>query len=157
MRNHWFGPLVASAILAAVTSGAAAAPPTAGEQAIEYRHSVYHVIAWNVGPMNEMIKGKIPYDPATFAKHAARVAMMTPMLLEGFPPDSNIAGKTHAKPGVWTDRATFENLLKKLETRSATLADVAKGGDLAKVKPAFNDLLQACKDCHEKFREKDED
>jgi len=79
------------------------------------------------------------------------------MLLEGFPPGSYIAGKTHAKQTVWTDRAAFEDLLKKLEARSSTLAEVAKGGDLAKVRPAFNDLVQVCKDCHEKFREKDED
>ncbi|HXQ31802.1 MAG TPA: cytochrome c [Steroidobacteraceae bacterium] len=157
MRNHWLGPLVALATLIGFTACAVAAPPSAGEQAIEYRHSVYHVIAWNVGPMSAVIKGKIPYDAAAFASHAARVAMMTPMLLEGFTPDSNIAGKTHAKPAGWTDRATFENLLKKLVARSATLADVAQGGDLATIKPAFNDLVQVCKDSHDKFREKDED
>jgi dimethylargininase len=57
----------------------------------------------------------------------------------------------------FADRAEFEDLLKKLEARSATLADVAKSGDLAKIKPAFGDLLQTCEDCHKKFREKQED
>jgi cytochrome c556 len=42
--------------------------------------------------------------------------------------------------------------MKDLVTKTATLADVAKGGDLAKIKPAFADAGQACKACHDKFK-----
>jgi cytochrome c556 len=157
MRKHRNGLLAALIALGALAGHAAAAPPSKAEQAIEYRHAVYHVIAWNVAPMGAAVKGKIPYDAAVFARHAARVALLTPMLLEGFPPDSYVAGKTHAKQAVFTNRAEFEELLKTLETRSVTLADVAKSGDLTKIKPAFADLVKTCDDCHKKFREKDED
>ena len=46
--------------------------------------------------------------------------------------------------------------MKKLADRSTTLADVAKSGDLARIKPALNDLTQACKNCHDKFKKKDD-
>jgi len=157
MRNHWLGSSVALAALAGLCASAAAATQSPAEQAIEYRHSVYHVIAWNVTPMAAAVRGKAPYDPAAFAYHANRVALLASMLLEGFPYNSYVAGKTHAKPEVWSNRAAFEDLLKKLESRSATLAEVAKSGDLEKIKPAFNDLAQTCADCHKQFREKLED
>ena len=42
-----------------------------------------------------------------------------------------------------------------LAAKSADLADVAKSGDLAKIKPAFKELTQVCKSCHDKFRTDD--
>ena len=152
-------PLVRPAlfvIAALCAAGAAAAPKSKAEEAIHYRHSVYHVIEWNVASMGDAVDGKIPYDKDRFAMHAARVALLTPMLPEGFPDGSYIAGKTAAKPEIWKHRAEFDELMKKLAAKSAALADVAKSGDLATIKPAFNELVQVCKSCHDKFKAKDD-
>jgi cytochrome c556 len=78
------------------------------------------------------------------------------MLPEGFPAGSYVKDKTAAKPAIWENRAEFDALLTKLANKSAALAEVAKGGDLAAIKPAFSELTQVCKSCHDKFREKDE-
>ena len=145
-----------AALAALVAATASAAPPSKAEQAIEYRHSVYHVIAWNVHRMADAVEGKAPYDKDAFATQAARVALLTPMLPEGFPDGSYLKGKTGAKPEIWQKRAEFDELMKKLAAKSAALADVAKGGELASVKPAFNELTQVCKSCHDKFRNKDD-
>jgi cytochrome c556 len=145
--------LVVLAALASVT--ASAAPKSKGEQAIGYRHSVYHVIAWNIQKMGAAVDGKVPYDKDAFATWASRVALLAPMLPEGFPEDSYIQGKTEAKPEIWTSRAEFDDLMKKLAAKSAALADVARGGDRAAIKTAFGELTQACKNCHDKFKTKD--
>ena len=144
----------ALAVLATLTATVAAVAHevSPAERAIEYRKAVYHVIAWNFGGMAAVIKGKAPYDKDAFALAASRVATLAPMLPEGFPAGSLLAGKTDAKPEIWTDPAEFDRFMKNLATRSAALADVAKSGDLARIKPAFGELAQACKDCHEKFR-----
>ncbi len=140
-------------LLAALASASAAAdPPSKGEEAIEYRHSVYHVIRWNVRKMDAVIEGKVAYDKDAFATEASRVAVLATMLPEGFPEGSYIEGKTHAKPEIWTHRAEFDELMTRLAQKSAALADVAQGGDLAKVTPAFNELAKACKYCHDKFK-----
>ena len=141
-----------SILLTSMTALSHDAASDAGNQAI-----VYHVIGWNVSPMHAMVDGKKAYDAAAFTKHANRVAALAPMLLEGFPPGSYIKGKTEAKENVWTQRAEFEALLKKFETRSTNLATVSQSGDLTKIKPAYTELVQVCKDCHEKFKEKDRD
>ncbi len=159
MTSRSFRPC--RALIACVALGATAAavadPHTPAERAIHYRHSVYHVIEWNVTAMGNAVKGKAPYNSTDFSLRAARVATLVPMLLEGFPPGSYVEGHTLAKPSIWTDRATFESLLTKLGTRSEALVEVAKGGDLATIKPAFNDLVQTCNECHKKFKEKDDD
>ncbi len=147
---------IALVALLAATATAAAAPQSPAERAIHYRHSVYHVIEWNVALMGRAIDGKIPYDKDAFATQAARVAQLAPMLPEGFPEGSYIAGKTDAKPEIWKNRTEFDELMKRLATKSAALADVARGGDLAKAKDAFNELTQACKSCHDKFKKKDD-
>jgi len=148
--------LFALASLLAASVTASAAPQSAAERAIHYRHSVYHVIEWNVALMGKAIEGKIPYDKDAFALQAARIAALAPMLPEGFPDGSYVKGKTDAKPEIWQQRAEFDELMQRLATKSAALADVAKGGDLAKAKPAFNELMQACKSCHDKFKKKDD-
>ena len=148
--------LFALASLLAASVTASAAPQSAAERAIHYRHSVYHVIEWNVALMGKAIEGKIPYDKDAFALQAARIAALAPMLPEGFPDGSYVKGKTDAKPEIWQHRAEFDELMQRLATKSTALADAAKGGDLAKAKPAFNELMQACKSCHDKFKKKDD-
>ena len=149
------GLIVLTALLAAAAA-AHSAPPSKAEQTIDYRHSVYHVIAWNVHKLGAAVEGKVPYDKDAFALQAARVAMLAPMLPEGFPEGSYVKGKTEAKPEIWKNRAEFDELMKKLATKSAALAEAAKSGDLAKAKPAFNELTQVCKSCHDTFKAEDD-
>jgi cytochrome c556 len=146
--------LCALALLAAGTARADTREDA--ERAIHYRHSVYHVIEWNVAAMHAAVTGAVPYDPAAFAMRAGRVATLVPMLLEGFTPNSYLPGHTLAKEAVWSHRAEFEELLNKLGTRSTALAEVAKGGDLNAIRPVFNELTQTCKECHKRFKEKGE-
>ncbi|HKE43963.1 MAG TPA: cytochrome c [Steroidobacteraceae bacterium] len=127
-------------------------PPSKAEQAIKYRQSVYKVILWNFGPMHGMAEGKIPYDATDFAKRAERVATMAPMLLEGYPPGSNTDAPTRAKPEIWQNFDEFSKLMHNMEDKAAALASVAKEGSLDKSRAAANELGDACKACHDKFR-----
>ena len=145
------GALVTVLLLAA-SAGTLAHEHSPAERAIEYRQSVYHVIGWNFAPMSAAIQGKSPYDKDAFALAAARIATLAPMLPEGFPAGSRVAGKTDAKPEIWQDTAEFARLMKELATRSAALAEIARGGDLEKIRPVFDDLARTCKGCHKKFR-----
>lgn len=149
--QHRRGALLTALLLFASASTLAHEQSPAA-RAIEYRQSVYHVIGWNFAPMSAAIQGKVPYDKDAFALAAARVAALAPMLPEGFPAGSRVAGKTDAKPEIWQDTAEFARLMKELATRSAALAEIARGGDLEQIRPVFNDLAKTCKSCHKKFR-----
>ncbi len=147
-------PLLLSLALCMLMSAPTrAAEPSPGEQAIDYRHSLYDVLAWNFMPLTKMAKGETPYDKERFATLAHRVAYLAPLLSEAFPTGSFIPKKTDAKAIIWEQRAEFDGLLTTLANRSATLAEVSKSGDLAKIRPALKATGEVCKECHKKFKE----
>jgi cytochrome c556 len=130
----------------------AADAPSKGEQALKFRKAAYQVMAWNFGPLGAMAQGKVPYDAAEFAKRAERVAQIAPMLSEGFPAETKDLPHSELKPAMWANRADFDAKMKDLVDRTATLATVAKSGDFATSKAAFFDTANACKACHDKYK-----
>jgi cytochrome c556 len=143
--------MVIGSLLAGV--GAAPADEVKPEDAVKYRQSVYTVIKWNFAPMGAMMKGEKPYDKDAFARHAERVAALAPMLLEGYPKGSDMVSETNAKPEIWEQWDKFKGGMDKLQSESAKLAEVAKTGDMAKIKPQFGETAKICKACHDDFRQ----
>jgi len=159
-RDYRWRPVTSSALAAVLVALAGVVlhaqaqdkPPSKAEQAIKYRQSVYKVILWNFGPVAGMAQGKIPYDPADFARRAERVATMAPMLLEGYPEGSATGTTTRARPEIWEHMDEFTQLMKDMEGKAAALATISRDGDFEKAKAAFLELANACKACHEKYR-----
>jgi cytochrome c556 len=141
----------------AVISGALALsmPAMAGkaEDAVHYRQGILMGMGWNVGAMGAMVKGDVPFDAARFAFLAGRTAVLAPMVLEGFTPDTKDA-KSHALPALWDNYADFEKRMKENVESTAKLAEVAKSGDEAAMKAQFGEAVQVCKGCHDEYREK---
>lgn len=140
------------AVAATLAGAAVATAAVKPETAIHYRQSVYTMIGWNFGPLAHMVQGKSSWDAAQFAKHAERIAFLAPQLLEGFPPGSDKGADTEAKPGIWQNMDDFKSKMDELVKQSRALADIAKGGDEAKMKEQFKQTAGACKSCHDKYR-----
>ncbi|HKE47388.1 MAG TPA: cytochrome c [Rhodanobacteraceae bacterium] len=138
--------------MAALLATAIAAAAVKPETAIHYRQSVYTMIGWNFVPMVDMIKNKTPWDSATFAKHADRLAFLAPQLLEGFPEGSDKGAETEAKPEIWKNMDDFKSKMSDLVRETKALADVARAGDEAKTREQFRKTAGACKSCHDKYR-----
>lgn len=138
-----------TALLSGACIATAAVKPDA---AIRYRQSVYTMIGWNFSPMAQMVKGKTAWDAAEFSRHAERVAALAPQLMEGFPQGSETGAKTEAKPEIWKNPEDFKAKMDDLIKQSRALADVAKGGDEAKIKEQFKTTAGTCKSCHDKYR-----
>jgi cytochrome c556 len=143
------------AVAAALATAAAATAAVKPETAIQYRQSVYRMIGWNFMPLVAMIKNKTPWDPAEFAKHADRIAQLTPQLLEGFPEGSDNGAETEAKPDIWKNMSDFRSKMDDLVRESKALSDVAKTGDETKMREQFKKTAGACKSCHDKYREQE--
>ena len=141
-------PLSLLLLAASATANAQAKP----EDVIRYRQSAYTVLLWNWMPMNSMVRDRIPFDAAEFARRAERVAAIAPQLLEGFPEGSGSGAPTEAKPEIWTDFADFTSKMKDLERESAALAAIAKSGDEAKMREQFAKVGGTCKACHDTYK-----
>lgn len=126
------------------------------EDAVEYRRGVYEVIKWNFVPMAGMVKGELEYNADEFAMRAERIAALSKMPLEGFIEGTDLlsmgAEKTEAKPDIWEQWDTFKEKMSSFEAEAAKLAEVAKTGDLAQIKPQFGETGKNCKSCHDEFR-----
>lgn len=140
---------------AALLTSAALAKPTKEEQEVEYRQSLFVVLAGNFGPLGAMAEGKVPFNVDQAKLRADRVAYLAPLLKEAFPADSNTVAHTAAKPEIWTDTTGFASALQALLDKSAALAAAAQSGDEGKIKAAVMQTSNTCKACHDKFRTKD--
>jgi cytochrome c556 len=128
--------------------------PTRAERLIQYRRALYRVIGGNFGPLAAMVQGKAPYEAGEFIVRAERVAYLAKMLDEVFPEDSRSGAPTKAREEIWSNRVEFDRLLKDMQEKTAALAHVAKARDMEQIRPALGAAGNACKACHDKFREK---
>lgn len=151
MNKKRISMTVAAAAGLALASGLVAAPKP--DDVVTYRQGVFFAMGWNVGTMGAMVKGEIPFDAERFAFLAARTAHLSPMVLEGFTPDTRDA-KSHALSKLWNNLDDFERRMKELNESTQALAAAAKGGDEATMKQQFGKTVDVCKDCHDEYREK---
>lgn len=147
--TRFFLRLLTLAVLVGCTAIHAEVKP---ETAIHYRQSVYRVILWNFLPMSDMVKGKTAFDAKEFAKHAERIALLAPQLLEGFTKGSDQGAQTDAKAEIWNNFDDFENKMNTFIESARNLNEVAKNADEAKIKSQFQKMAGACKSCHDKYR-----
>jgi cytochrome c556 len=127
--------------------------PSKGEQALKYRKAVYQTLAWNFGPLAAMAQDKIPYDAKEFALRAERVAFLAPLLEETYGPETRGVAGSKLKPEMWDQRSDFDEKLETMIDRTNALATVAKTGEAVQSKKAFVETANACKACHDKYRE----
>jgi cytochrome c556 len=140
--------IAAAAATLAVTAFAHGKP----DEAVDYRMGLMTVVEWNFSPLGEMVKGKIAFDAAEFAKRAQRIANVSDQLVEGFPKGSDKNAHSDAKAAIWAHFDDFSEKAKTFDTEAKALADVAKGKDEAKDREQFRKLADACKACHEKYK-----
>ncbi len=144
--------LVGAVLVGLAASGTALAAVDAAK--VEHdRLENYKKIGGAFKTVNDQLKADKP-DTGAIAAQAHIIHDLAPQIPSWFPagsgPEAGI--KTRAKPEIWTDKATFASAAKGLETESAKLETIARGGDLDAIKGQFKATGGACKTCHDKFR-----
>lgn len=143
-------PLLA---LASLTGGlATAAQADDIGDAITYRQSAMEVIAWQLGPMSQMVKGDIDYDAEAFAERARRVANLAPLPWEGFIEGSYDHKGTDALTKIADNREDFDSKAQAFQDAAMQLAEVAGDGSFDAVRAQFAKLGRSCKACHDDYR-----
>jgi cytochrome c556 len=90
-----------------------------GEDAIKYRQGAFKILATYFGRIGAMAQGKIPFD-AQPAQHDAEITAFAAKLhATAFIGGSDKGGDTKAKPSIWTERAQFDAVMKKMQEEVA--------------------------------------
>lgn len=138
--------------MAAAPTGPAAMPePTDIAAYMNARHENYEMLGANMKVLQDNFRSETP-DMAAVAPAAANVKAFADAMGAWFPagtgPNSGI--ESEAKANIWTDRATFDAALAKLQEESVKLVAAA---DAAAFKAQFPATGGSCKNCHDTFRE----
>lgn len=145
-------PLLAVASLVLL----ALAGPTAADEAedvIKYRQAWMKALGGHMAAMAQIVRGKVSY-PAHLEGHARATSELSKDVVALFPEGSDF-GETGAKPEIWKERAKFEKAADDARKAGEGLLAAVKAGEGAGIGKAFEALSEACKSCHEDFREKE--
>jgi len=140
--------LAAAAMAASLPAAAQFAKP---EDAIKYRQSALFVMGQHFARLGAMANGKVPFDAKAAQDNADVVAEVAKLPWAGFGAGTE-GGK--AKPEVWKEQAKFKDHSDKLQAETVKLATAAKTGSIDNLKTAFGATANACKSCHDAFRNK---
>ncbi|GLR48017.1 c-type cytochrome [Sphingomonas astaxanthinifaciens] len=88
---------------------------------------------------------------------ANQIAVLSAKAPTWFPAGSGPeAGKTHAKPEIWQNRADFDAKMANFGAAAKAFQAAAAAGDLGAMKAAHQKLGQTCGSCHNSYRLKDD-
>ncbi len=145
---------LAAGIALGVLAGTAA-PSLALEpgEAISLRQAMMKSIGSHMGAIKAAIGAG---DGKMVAAQAAAIAAMAPTLPLVFPKGSGPeAGKTKAKPNIWTEWDKFKGTTMTLQAEAVALVKVAATNDKAKMGAQFGKMAKmGCGGCHGPFRAK---
>ncbi len=127
------------------------------EALIKWRQSAYQVIAWNSGRIKAALAGH--YAPLEVQNAANALAAVANSGLADLFAAGTAHGKgwreTTARDEVFSDAGKFRALTEEFAREANTLARVAAAGDRGTVNEQFLKVAQACKSCHNQFRQTD--
>jgi cytochrome c556 len=148
-----FRKIVVCAAVLAAGSALAMDAKQAGK-AYEVRSSMFTLVGWNTGPLAGMAKKEIPFDADRAELHASRIAALVEMIPDAFAADTRGYDlPTEAKDAIWEEKQEFLELAAAIREKSSALVAAAATGDQDSFTAAFVEMGQACKDCHDRYRE----
>ncbi len=136
---------------------AAAVPLTANaqfakaEDAIKYRQSAFALMGAHMARIGAVTKGETPFKAEDVRKSAALISTLSALPWEAFGPGTE-GGKT--KPIAFKEMDKVKAGADRLMKATADLDAAAKSGNLDQIKKAFGATGQACKACHDNYRDK---
>ena len=126
--------------------------------AVKERQELMKSIGGNMKTLTEYVKGEGGHTADAAGTAAMKINELAGRIPAAFETEASLSemdavGKNRGKPEIWLMWDEFVENAKTLETKSADLAGVIKGGDMAAVQAAFGDMgKNGCGGCHEDFR-----
>lgn len=141
-------------LLAACLATTALAHAEEAENYIKYRQAMMEAIGGHMGAASQIVRGRVA-PAGHLAMHANALAELTGDLPALFPQGSDF-GETEAKAEIWDNWDKFQQAADQAKTATSAFAAAVAEGDADKIAAAHKEVGQACKGCHEEFRQKDD-
>lgn len=124
------------------------------EAAYEARHGLFAMVRMYFGPMYGMMRGA-PYDADVVKHNAGKISELAGMISDAFVVDTRENDlDTEALDAIWENMGDFQDKAAALAEKAATLSAQGSTGEDA-FKAAFGGMGQACKACHDNYRQQE--
>ena len=155
MKKILMGGLASLMLLGAAS---AHAEGLTAEEQIKTRKAGYSFMAWNMGKIKaQVIDGSVPYNASQVqaAANAIEAIANSGMSALYGPDTAQKQGEqtTRLKPEFFNNLEEAGRLGRNLSLATVDLQAAAQTADPEAIKKAFGKVGQACKACHDKFRE----
>lgn len=120
------------------------------EAEIKYRQGVMGAVGGHMSAMVAILRNQIHFDD--FQTHADAMANLADVVPHVFPKGSG-DGETEALADIWDEPEAFQERVDDFVKAARALGDAAQTGEMSEIAPAIDTLGQACKGCHDNFRE----
>jgi len=146
--------IVAVLVLACIAGAAFAQQSLKPEEMIKTRKAGYGFMAWNMGKIKANLEGTYNKDQVIAAANLVAATANSGMsALYGPGTDKEVAGqKTRVKPEFFQQQDKVKELAMAYIKEANELQKIAASGDAAAVKLQFGKTGEACKACHDKYR-----
>lgn len=151
--------IIAATLAIGISSVAVGQVIGKAEDQIRWRQSAYHTMAWNMGRIKANVEGTYNKDQVVEAANVVQ-AVANSKMGALFQPGTN-TGKgwkdTRVKAEFFKPESKDEigKIAGAYVKEANEMAKVAAAGDLGAIKAQFGKLGEACKACHDKFREEE--
>ena len=126
------------------------AEPSA-EDAFKYREYIMEAMGGHAGALSMTLRG-LAGNAQNASKHAEAMANLGTEIGSLFQEGSNVED-SEALPEIWQEPEEFAKAVAKAEDAMAILKAAANDNDVQALGRAFRNVADACKGCHERFRE----
>lgn len=148
--------LVAGVALTAIAGTALAQVIGKTEDQIRWRQSAYHTMAWSMGRIKANVEGQYNKDQVAEAANVIQAIANSKMGALYQPgSDKGKGWKETRLKSEFFGHKDLPQIAQNFGAAANEMAKVAAGGDAAAVKTQFGKLGEACKACHDKFRQDD--
>lgn len=149
MRHKIITSVLATVLVVGLSTPIAAEP--SAEDAYQYRESIMTSLKGHAGAISMITRG-LAGDPSHISSHAQAIANLSTELSSIFPQGSNVED-SEALPAIWEEPEKFAEAVARAEEAMAALGAAASDSNVEAVGRAFHKVGEACKGCHESFRE----
>lgn len=139
-----------AAVVCALPCTTAAANAQEAEHVIEYRQAIMRSAGANMSAISIILKSRLMYQE-NLLEHA-RQLKRTSALFEGAFQNKVLAGRTDARPEIWSDWDGFLAIARDMGEESDRLADIGADGDLRAIAGQIKAIATSCGKCHRQFR-----
>lgn len=125
---------------------------TDGKDAVSYRQASFQLIRHNMGDIQDMIRGNVPFDAERVQRRAEALALLSQLPWETFTVPGTQEADGKVKPAIWDNLSDVKERGEKMAADAAALLAAAKTTEQAEIRKAFGDFARNCKACHDKYK-----